>query len=772
MATIVAALGWLLGLRVGALAPPLFGAAALALIAGVAALGWLWRRSPAGRLAAVAVVCALLGILRAQAVAAEVGPGTIAAWTDRGRIEVQGRIAAEPERLDRSVRLRVAVERVVAAGGGGPARGDLVALAPPGDWRYGDSIALVGPVERPLDRDAVPAAELLARRGVWATMRAAEARRLDAESRLSLADAARRALYDLKAAAAEALDRRLPAPYAALAGGLLLGGTSGMPSPLVESFQRSGMTHVVAVSGYNIALVVAALLPLVAGGRGVGLLLPALGVTLFTLLVGAPASAVRAALMGGLTLLARQVGRPADPLAALAAAALLMTALDPGLIDDLGFQLSGLATLALVALFPWVDERLRRLGGRGDSSAPTTLGGAVVAGGRELLAATLAVELLTLPVVALTFGRLALLAPLANLLALPVVPLAMLTSLLVVLAGPLPDLLAAPIAWVAWAPLAWIVAVVELCASFGWAAPPLGRLPIELAWGYYALGLFLLLWLHRRSYRAAAPSPAALALRLVDRAPAPLVLGAALLGALAAWAGALQAGAGVLQVTLFEESGAALIRTAGGRALLIDPGPSGRAVAADLGRTLPFWRTDLDVVLLTADRPAATDALPELLRRYRVGQIAHPLATGDGRWREAALASGTALFAPSEGTLVDLGDGATIELLARSDDGLAGLLRLGETRVLLTGALDGGAQRELAGALDGPVDLLWLGQAAALEAALRERADPGLVAQHVGALGRRTAPTALDRLRVLRSDDHGTLDVVMTASGYDIRSRR
>ena len=331
MATIVAVVAWLVGLQLGPAAPPLLGPAALALLVGAAALGWLWRRAPAARLAGLSGVFVLLGVLRAQAVQAEVGPGSVAAWADRGTVEVRGRIDAEPERLDRSVRLRVAVERVVAPGGGGLATGDLVALAPPGAWRYGETIALVGQVERPVDRDGAPTGELLARRGVWATMRPTEVRRLEPAAPLGPADALRRALYDLKAGAADALDRRLPAPYAALARGLLLGGTSGMPPDLVDAFQRSGLSHVVAVSGYNIALVVAALLPLAgAGGRGLGLLWPSLGVLLFTLLVGAPASAVRAAVMGGLVLLARQVGRPADPVAGLAVAALLNDRVRPG----------------------------------------------------------------------------------------------------------------------------------------------------------------------------------------------------------------------------------------------------------------------------------------------------------------------------------------------------------------------------------------------------------------------------------------------------------
>src|SRR5688572_5088342 len=198
MVTIVAAVGWLLGLGLAASLPLALSLGALLLLVGAISIGYLWRGVPAAKLLAIVVVFAVLGVLRAQAERADTGPGSVAAWAGRGRVELQGRIAGEPTVLDRAVRLRVEVDHVGGPGGGGAARGALVALAPPGGWRHGDRVALVGPVERPVDGEIVPWGDLYARQGVHATMRAAEARALGS-GELGPVDLARRALYDLKA---------------------------------------------------------------------------------------------------------------------------------------------------------------------------------------------------------------------------------------------------------------------------------------------------------------------------------------------------------------------------------------------------------------------------------------------------------------------------------------------------------------------------------------------------------------------------------------------
>ncbi|HEY3107680.1 MAG TPA: ComEC/Rec2 family competence protein, partial [Chloroflexota bacterium] len=657
MTAIVAAVGWLSGLFAAPALPPLDLAAAASLLVAVVGLGWLWRARPAACLAAVALVGALLAILRAQAADTPAGPGSVLDYADLGvDFELRGRIVAEPERVDRGTRLRVAALELRSGAIAGTTFGDVHAIAPGDDWRYGDLVALTGRLERPLDRDDVPLAEIFARRGLLASLRADDARLLGRDPPLArllrrdgspaerdapapeattaaLLDALRSALYDAKAAASDALDRRLPAPTAALARGLLLGGTSGMPPGLAEAFRRAGLTHVVAVSGYNITLVAAALAPLarLAASRLGAFALPALAVLGFTLAVGAPASAVRAAIMGCLVLLARAAGRPPDALAGLAVAALLMTLADPELIHDLGFVLSSLATLAIVAVYPWLDANLpgpraaapglvvRAVGGPGGSDrlagaeiaapsgqpddgdadstgpvvavaggvaggdrlavgaapavgpvaarsraagallppgraarrAPPSLGGWLLAAARETLVATLAVELLAVPAIGATFGRVSVVSPLANLLVLPVVPLAMATSLPIALGGAMPDWLVAPLAWAAWVPLAWIVAAVEACADPTWASLPLGRLPTALVWSYYAAAAVLLLTAHARSYRLALPPPAALARAAFDRLPAGGAIAAALLAALVAWAGAFSVPEGAPRLTFF-----------------------------------------------------------------------------------------------------------------------------------------------------------------------------------------------------------------------------
>src|SRR6185503_19252793 len=141
---------------------------------------------------------------------------------------------------------------------------------------------------------------------------------------------------------------------------------------------------------------------------------------------------------------------------------------------------------------------------------------------------------------------------------------------------------------------------------------------------------------------------------------AGIAIAAALLASLVAWAGAFSVPEGAPRLTFFEDSGATLLQTAAGRAVLIEPGPSGRAVAADLGRSLPFWSTAIDLLILPR---GDGESLPELLRRYPVAQVVAPeppeAAVDSGptaalRWRDAAAAAGVPVASPPDGTSVPL----------------------------------------------------------------------------------------------------------------------
>ncbi|HHX58321.1 MAG TPA: ComEC family competence protein [Candidatus Moranbacteria bacterium] len=157
------------------------------------------------------------------------------------------------------------------------------------------------------------------------------------------------------------INQLLPQPESAYLAGLLLGGEGRLPEKVAENFRLTGTTHVVAVSGSNIAIV-SQILILIAIAIGLwrwqafGLAIT--GIALFVVMIGAPASAIRAAIMGGLLIWATSAGRLTDSGRAVLWAAVIMTAFSPLiLVYDVGFQLSVMATLGIIYFYPYFKEK-------------------------------------------------------------------------------------------------------------------------------------------------------------------------------------------------------------------------------------------------------------------------------------------------------------------------------------------------------------------------------------------------------------------------------
>ena len=132
--------------------------------------------------------------------------------------------------------------------------------------------------------------------------------------------------------------------------GILLGVETGIPRPVQEAFKDTGTSHIIAISGFNITILSGMLATGFGrwlGPRGGGVA-AGVGITAYTILVGADAAVVRAAIMGGLSLFARQVGRRQAGLNSLAFCAAMMALFTPKILWDVGFQLSFAATLGLV----------------------------------------------------------------------------------------------------------------------------------------------------------------------------------------------------------------------------------------------------------------------------------------------------------------------------------------------------------------------------------------------------------------------------------------
>ncbi|MEA2452090.1 MAG: competence protein ComEC [Actinomycetota bacterium] len=250
----------------------------------------------------------------------------------------------------------------------------------------------------------------------------------------------------------------------ALIKGLTIGDTSGLGSATIDIFRNAGLSHILAVSGSNVAIVLGAVMVgLRSIGHRVRIGFGYLGLGLFVLVVGPDASVLRAAAMGAIALACLAQGRTAEPLAALGLAVIAVVALRPGMLFSVGMQLSAAATAGIVLFSGPISARLAVL--------PEAF--------RTMIAATLAAQIAVAPLLILVFGELSLVAPFANALALPAVAPGTVAGLASgIVAIPLPWLGASLIRLVAPA-ASWILFVADRFGSLEWS---LARVPTVVGW--------------------------------------------------------------------------------------------------------------------------------------------------------------------------------------------------------------------------------------------------------------------------------------------------
>ena len=267
---------------------------------------------------------------------------------------------------------------------------------------------------------------------------------------------------EIRARAAAGLGEGMPAREAALARGFVLGADEGIDAATEEDFRRSGLSHLLAVSGENVTLLCLLALP-VLGLLGIPLrerLLWLLGlIAVYVPLAGAGPSIQRAAVMGAAGLAATLAGRRASRLHALALAAAVTLAVAPGVAGDVGWQLSFAAVLGILLLATPLREGLAARLGTGRWRRALAEGVAV----------TVAATLATAPLIAFHFEELSTTSLVANVLALPAVAPAMWLGMVSAAASQVPGLPLAPLNGLDALLLAYIAQVARWCAAPGWA---------------------------------------------------------------------------------------------------------------------------------------------------------------------------------------------------------------------------------------------------------------------------------------------------------------
>lgn len=711
------------------------------------------------------------------------GPHDLAAYNGTAdqprRLALTGVVDDLPDVRDRTTFLRLRAQMMETAGEARPVRG--LALAQTTRYpayRYGDLLRLYGTLETPPELPGFSYRDYLARRGVYSLLRYPRIEVIGQGRGVFW----RATLLRLKEASAATLFHLLPNPYAALAQGMLLGIESGIPAQVDDAFRATGTSHVIVISGSQVALLAGALYLLArhAFGQRWALYPAALGVLLYTTLVGGDPPVTRATVMGLLYMLARHIGRPTTGVVSLAAAAFLLTLANPLSLWDASAQLSFAATAGLILIAPPLQRAFSRAIARRITAGR---GRRLLQGGADFLALTLAAQVATAPLIAYYFGRLPLVSLVANLLILPAQPFILEGSAVALLLG-LCGLTfwARLVAYIPWLALVWTVGVVERLAAWptldwgkpgiGWVAAAYGALGLWLAWG-----------------RIKEPL-AHLAARLRPRRSADLaLLGSAVLAAIA-WASVLRLPDGKLHVRFLDvgEGSATLITTPDGRQVLIDGGPSPTALSAALGRALPFHDRQLELVVLTQPASAYLDGLVLLTERYRLAQVLQPVSEGKTRayeeWQRRLQAAEVPIVQAEPGLRVELGRGAVLDVLGtgRPDDPVVVRVAWGQVGFLFSELDEEGEARLLAGGWPVASAVLRVarqGSASASGSRFLSAVNPLLAVLPVGKDNPHSHPAAeaLARLeevgaRVLRTDERGTIEVITDGARLWVRTQR
>lgn len=268
------------------------------------------------------------------------------------------------------------------------------------------------------------------------------------------------AILKLKNNLEKNLSAVIPEPEVALAKGLIIGGSSQLPQKIQENFGRTGMSHIVAVSGYNVTIIAEYLIwffIFIGFWRRQAFWFAIIGIIIFVAMTGFPSSAVRAGVMGSLLLWAMKNGRLANSYNAIIFAGSIMLAINPlALRWDIGFQLSFLAALGIIVFAPfWEKIFIKQHKALGFS---------------EIFFLSLSAQIFVLPVVFYNFHIFSAVSLIANLLVLPLIPLSMLLVFLCAVAGFIFHPLSLVLAWLAYLPLKYEIWVINTLASLDWSS--------------------------------------------------------------------------------------------------------------------------------------------------------------------------------------------------------------------------------------------------------------------------------------------------------------
>jgi competence protein ComEC len=655
MRLVYLALGWVIGIVCAATFStliPLFWLLGLGLSIFATGLGWGGRRG----WYLLGIVAVFAGGYRYQLVQQS---SDLAQYNTVGAATIVGEVVKEPDIRDDRIQIRVQAESINLGVETHATEGLVLVNAPRTvDVDYGDTVSVTGRLNTPAVYDTFSYADFLSREGVFTIMdnTSVEVLATDGGNRFI------RRLLELKTYLQAQIGANLPDPEAALLTGILLGNERGLDPKLSEAFSRVGAAHIIAISGFNMAIIAGIL------QGSLGRLFPTrkwiaalLGISLlvlYTLLVGANSAVIRAAFMSSLLLVAPVLKRKTFVPASLAAVVLVMSFFQPMVLWDISFQLSFFAVLGL-ALFatPFSDYFDKLLNYLLPSGLARTIGAFL----NEPLVVSLAALTMTLPLTMLYFQRLSLVSLLVNILVVPLQSYVLIIGGLALIASLFVQPLGQILFWIDYVLLSWSIKIVRDFGSLAYA-------DVVVALNGWIVWIFFGVVIGGAMMRA---EQFAWARRIDNFIRSRSIFTAMIVAALclSVLLGIIYRDRpdGNLHVWWLDagHSHAVFIETPGGAHILVDGGRFPSRLLTALGDRMPFYDRTLEMLVITHPDEFDTSALASILKRYNAQLV---LTNGQPNLSESYVELESAIAASEvlpvqAGYSVTIDDGTLIEVL-------------------------------------------------------------------------------------------------------------
>jgi len=426
-----------------------------------------------GYLLGVIMITVLFGALRYQFSLPNITSDSIHYYRSEERVNtMRGIITENPDRRREKVNYIVDMSEIQVDGKTREVTGRVLVssdLYPA--YNYGDLVEIRGFLIEPIEFETFSYKNYLSLHGVYSVMYRPRIKKISDGYGNSLFAI----LFSMKDIFEAQLNKLYPEPMASFEAGLLTGSRKGIPEDLMLDFNLTGLTHIIAISGYNISLIIVLISSFFKRfSRRVKIPVIIIFIILFTLFVGASAAVVRASIMGIIAVLALWFGRQSQIINALLISAFIMTLWKPQtLLYDVGFQLSFLATLGLIITGNRILEFF--------SFIPEAFGL------RESFAMTFSAQVFALPVILFNFKRLSIISPIANVAIVAFIPIAMLFGFISVILSFISFSLGFLVSFPAWLVLKISVVITHFLANIPFASVEIEWFSIWHLFFYYML---------------------------------------------------------------------------------------------------------------------------------------------------------------------------------------------------------------------------------------------------------------------------------------------